>query len=206
MHINWLGLSCFKIQTKGNTIITDPYGDKTGLTMPKQKADVVLLSDPKNDNVNNTKRLIGDNFLIDGPGEYELKEDYIYGLKAGETDQTGNFIFRIESEEISLGFLGVLNHSLTDAQLETMEGVDVLFLPVSSLTSERRTKIISQIEPRIVIPMYHHIPKLKLKLENVEKFAKEMGIKNIEAQDKLILKKKDLPQEETKVIFLKNSN
>lgn len=205
MYINWLGLSCFKLQTKGNIIITDPFSDKVGITMPKLKADVVILSEPGNENVSDVKRLSGDNFLIDGPGEYELKEDYIYGLKAGELDQTANYIFRLESEEIALGFLGELNHSLTDEQLETMEGVDVLFLPVGSLTAERRTKIISQIEPRIVIPMYYHLPKLKLKLESAEKFAKEMGIKNIEPQEKLILKKKDLPQEETKVIFLKPS-
>lgn len=205
MHIYWLGLSCFKIQSKENIIITDPYNDKVGLNMPKLKTDIVVLSDPKDNNINNVQRLSGEHFLIDGPGEYEIKQNFVYGLKAGELDQTSSYIYRLEAEDISVGFLGLLNHSLTNEQLEVMEDVDVLLLPVSSLNSERRTKIISQIEPRIVIPMYYQTPKVKLKLEAVEKFAKEMGIKKIESEDKIILKAKDLPQEETKVVFLNPS-
>lgn len=202
MHINWLGVSCFKIQSKENVIITDPYADKVGITMPKLKSDIIILSDPDNSNINNINRLSGEPFLINGPGEYEIKQNFIYGIKAGDTDQTGNYIYRLEAEDMSLGFLGLLNHSLTNEQLEIMEDVDVLLLPISSLNPERRTKIISQIEPRVVIPMYYQTPKIKIKLETVEKFAKEMGIKKIVSEEKIILKAKDLPQEETKVIFL----
>lgn len=203
MHISWLGFSCFKIQTKENIIITDPYTDKAGLKMPKLKADIVLISDRENEICNNVDRLSGEHFLINQAGEYEIKENLIYAIPAGEADQNKNLIYHIESENMTIGFLGLLNHSLSNEQLETMEGVDILFLPVSSLTSERRTKIISQIEPRIVIPMYYQLPKTKIKLESVEKFAKEMGQKKIEFLDKIILKKKDLPQEETRIAFLK---
>jgi L-ascorbate metabolism protein UlaG (beta-lactamase superfamily) len=206
MHISWLGFSCFKIQTKENIIITDPYSDKSGLKMPKLKADIILVSDRQNELCNNVDRLSGENFLINQAGEYEIKENLFYAIPAGEADQNKNLIFQAESEGMTIGFLGLLNHSLSNEQLETIEGVDILFLPVSSLTSERRTKIISQIEPRIVIPMYYQLPKTKIKLESIEKFAKEMGQKKIEFLDKIVLKKKDLPQEETRVIFLKALN
>lgn len=206
MHISWLGFSCFKIQTKESVIITDPYSDNSGLKMPKLKADIILASDRQNELINNVERLSGDHFLINQAGEYEIKENIFYAMAAGEADQNKNLIFCINSEGMTLGFLGLLNHSLSNEQLEVMEGVDILFLPVSSLTSERRTKIISQIEPRIVIPMYYKLPKVKIKLDEVDTFAKEMGQKKIEYLDKVVLKPKDLPQDETRIIFLKALN
>ncbi|MDO8559272.1 MAG: lactamase, partial [bacterium] len=63
-------------------------------------------------------------------------------------------------------------------------------------------KIISQIEPRIVIPMHYSLPKLKVKIDGLEPFLKEMGQKSAESQPKLLIKKKDLTAEETKVIVL----
>lgn len=205
MHINWLGLSCIKITSKENIIITDPYDDATGLKMPKLKADITILSNPQDKNFSNVSRLSGENFLIDKPGEYEIKQTFVYGLPAGASDQLNNIIYCIKAEGMSCGFVGALNHSLTDEQLEILEGVDILFLPVGSLSSEHRTKIVSHIEPRIIIPIYFDLPKQKIKLDSPEKFAKEMGIKNIESIDKLVIKQKDLPQDENKVIFLKPS-
>jgi len=46
------------------------------------------------------------------------------------------------------------------------------------------------------------LPGMKLKLDAVDKFVKEMGVKP-EETDKLKLAKKDLPQEETKLVILK---
>lgn len=202
MHISWLGMSCFKIQTKDITIVTNPFADKVGLEMPHLKADIVLVSDLKNEVCNNIPRLSGENFLIQGPGEYETKNVFVYGLTAGETDQVQATIYLIDDGELTVAFLGLINHSLNDAQLEIMEGADILLLPVSSLTAERRSKILSQIEPRIVIPMYFQIKGSKLKLESLNVFLKEFGAKSSEPQDKIIVRKKDLPQEETKIIVL----
>ena len=203
MHITWLGMSCFKIQTKESVTILDPYQDKHGLKMPKAKADIVLSTDPKNELCNNFSRIMGKYFIADRPGEYETKNNFIYGLTAGHGDQKHSTIYLIEIEGINIAHLGLINHSLIDAQLETMEGADILFLPVSSLTPDRRQKVISQIEPRIIIPMYYKIPKYKAKLESLDKFNKEMGGRKTEPQEKFIIKKKDLPQDETKVIILK---
>ena len=61
----------------------------------------------------------------------------------------------------------------------------------------------SQIEPKIIIPMHYALPKLKVKLEGVEKFLKTMGIKKIEPVNKLTIKKKELLEEEAKIIVLK---
>ncbi|MBU0670548.1 MAG: MBL fold metallo-hydrolase [Patescibacteria group bacterium] len=203
MHITWLGMSCFKIQANDTTIIINPYQDKFGLKLSKAKADILMSSSPEEDVSNNFSRIMGDFFQVDSPGEYEIQGTFIYGIRAGEGDQKNTTIFLLESEDIRVAHLDTINHSLTDQQLETMEGADVLLLPVSSLTPEKRQKLISQIEPRIIIPMYYNIPKCKAKLEDLTKFSKEMGGKTTNPMDKLIVKKKDLPQDETQLIVLK---
>jgi len=205
MHITWLGMSCFKIQSNDTTIIIDPYQDKFGLKMPKAKTDLVVSSNPDADESNNFGRMMGEYFEIDGPGEYERKDIFVYGVQAGEGDQKGNTIYLFDIEDVKVAHLGIINHSLTDQQLETMEGADILLLPISSLPPEKRTKIVSQVEPRVIIPMYYKVPKCKAKLENLDKFIKETGGKPSDSMDKLIIKKKDLPQDKTNVIIL-NAN
>jgi hypothetical protein len=51
--------------------------------------------------------------------------------------------------------------------------------------------------------MHYQIPKLKLKLDDVDKFLKILGIKDIEPLPKLSIKKKDIAEEEAKIIVLK---
>ncbi len=200
MQIQWLGLSCFRIQTKNSVVITDPYSDSTGLTMPKLKADITLVSDTTNKAANNIKRLSGDPFLIDGPGEYEVQGTFIYGIPMKNT------IYLIEDEGIKLVFLGHLDKALTDKELAKMEGADILLLPVGSLSKEFRTINISQIEPRVIIPYLYKQPKIKLKLDGVDVFLKEMGVKEAQPLDKYTIKAKDLPQDKTIVTILNPSS
>jgi L-ascorbate metabolism protein UlaG (beta-lactamase superfamily) len=93
---------------------------------------------------------------------------------------------------------------LTNRQLEVLSGVDVLFVPCDAKSDqgvEEEIKMINEVEPRVVIP-------INFKSDNnpaaapVEPFLKEMGAVNIKPEPKIILKKKDLPEEETKVMLL----
>ncbi|MBI2454176.1 MAG: MBL fold metallo-hydrolase, partial [Parcubacteria group bacterium] len=91
-----------------------------------------------------------------------------------------------------------VNKELTDAQLEQLSDVDLLIIDVGSTedSNEMAAKVVSQIEPRVVIPMGYGADK------KPTTFLKEMGASDTEAQNKLNIKKKDLPQEETKIIIL----
>jgi len=62
--------------------------------------------------------------------------------------------------------------------------------------------IVSQIEPRIVIPMHYKLPKLKVPLEPVTKFLKVMGGEGIKPEKKLKVAPGSLPIEETKIVVL----
>jgi hypothetical protein len=58
------------------------------------------------------------------------------------------------------------------------------------------------LEPSIVIPMHYHIDGLKLELEDVDRFLKEMGTTEPTAESSLKITAGNLP-EETEVVLLK---
>ena len=216
MQISWNGQSCFQIitsQGKNNIvkIVIDPYDEKIGLKVPKLEADIVLVTHDHEDH-NNIKAVFGNFVAFKGPGEYEEKEIFITGIPsfhdASEGKERGiNTIYIIESEEMRICHLGDLGQKeLTDEQLEKIGDVDILMIPVGgtfTIDGSEAVKIMSQIEPKIIIPMHYKIPKLNLKLEEVDKFLKTMGIKSVEPEVKFNIKKKDLPVEEAKIVVLK---
>ncbi len=213
MKITWHGQSCFKIITKDATIVTDPFGKDIGLKPPRFEADIVTVSHDHSDH-NNTSALRGSPFIIDGPGEYELKGIAITGINSYHDAKEGkerglNTIFVMEVEEMRICHLGDLGQKkLTDSQLEEVGEVDILMIPVGgvyTVDSEEAAAVINQIEPRIVIPMHYKVPGLNIKLQEVDTFLKEMGGEK-QVVEQLTLKKKDLPkEEETQVMVMKIS-
>jgi len=215
MNIIWRGQSLFEIATSRRkngqvTIVIDPFSPELGLRLPKLEADIVLCTHSHFDH-NNVKAVGGRPFLIEGPGEYEIKEVFIQGIPAFHDDSQGKergkiTIFTIEAEELRLCHLGDLGQKeLTSEQLEKIGEIDILMIPVGgvyTISAKEAVKIMSQIEPKIIIPMHYALPKLKTKLEGVDKFLKTMGIKKIELENKLTIKKKDLSEEEAKIILL----
>ena len=216
MTIIWHGQSLFELTSsrgKNNqvNIVIDPFSQEVGLRLPKLEADIVLSTHEHYDH-NNVKAVGGNYFLIEGPGEYEIREIFIQGIPAFHDDLQGKergktTIFTIEAEELRLCHLGDLGQKeLTPDQLEKIGEIDILMIPVGgnyTISGKEAVKIMSQIEPKIIIPMHYALPKLKVKLEGVEKFLKTMGIKKIEPVNKLTIKKKELLEEEAKIIVLK---
>jgi len=215
MQIVWKGQSCFQIITSQGknhqvNIIIDPFDENTGLRVSKMEADVLLVTHQHSDH-NNVKAVAGSPFFIGEPGEYELKGVFIQGISAFHDSSLGkerglNTIYTIESEELKVCHLGDLGQKeLSPEQLENIGEVDILMIPVggiSTIGAKEAVKIMSQIEPNITIPMHYQIPKLKMKLDSLDKFLKTMGIKKLEAIPKLSIKKKDILPEEAKIVVL----
>jgi L-ascorbate metabolism protein UlaG (beta-lactamase superfamily) len=211
MVITWYGQSCFKIQSGETVIFTDPFSKETGLTPPRGQAHIVTVSHNHFDH-NNVETLTGEPLVVAGPGEYETKGINIRGIFSYHDDKEGkergtNTIYVLEVEGVKICHLGDLGQKkLTDEQLEQIDEVDILLVPVggeATIDAEEAAEIISQIEPRLVIPMHYKIPGLALKFAGVEPFLKEMGVAKKETVEKLTLKKKDLPTEGTEVVVLK---
>ncbi len=213
MTINWYGHSCFKLTNQGGhlTIITDPFDKKIGLTPPRVNADIVVVSHDHHDH-NNVAALGGSPFVVNSPGEYEVKEVAIIGIpsfhdrKKGEERGT-NTIYTIELDDIRVCHLGDFGQEkVSDSQLETIGQVDILMVPVGgnyTINGEEAAEVAKQIEPCLIIPMHYQIPGLTLDISGPEKFLKEMGANGIKPVDKLVLKKKDLTNKEMEVVLFK---
>jgi L-ascorbate metabolism protein UlaG (beta-lactamase superfamily) len=205
MTISWFGLSSFKITGKDTTIITDPFGSSTGLTAVRGGADIIISSDPENPWCNNFSSITGNPFIVNGPGEYDIKGVFIIGTPASTKDNKTAAIYSIEVENIRIAFLGPIKIAeLNDTQKEVLEGADIVLVPVGGkeVTSyEEAVKIATKLEPYYVIPHSYKTPGLSINLDKLDKFLQEMGGKPAE-MDKLSLKKKDLVGETTSLAVL----
>lgn len=201
MKITWYGQSCFKLQNNRDVLLINPHSPKSvGLKGPGSKATIFVLTDPKDKEGSGSK----EGFLINNPGEYEVRGIMIYGIDCARKDK-GLTIYQIEMDGIRFGILGEIDTSLKSEELEHLDGIDVLFIPVggkNTIGTDKAIEIINSIEPKIVIPCCYKIPKTRINMGTLEEFLKEMGVKNIEKIEKFSLNKKDLPSEETKVVVL----
>lgn len=208
-EITWMGNACFRLRGKDATIITDPFDKGVGLEVPRARADIVTISrdEPYQNAVANIK---GEPRVLRVPGEYEVKGVFITGVGTFADNRKGaergkNTIFIYELDDLVICHLGGLGHTLTSAQQEALSNVSVLLVPVGAphlLEPARAVEVIAQIEPAIVIPMMYKTGPETLPLETLERFAKEMGLKEWTPQDKLVIKGSgDLP-ETTQVVVL----
>jgi L-ascorbate metabolism protein UlaG (beta-lactamase superfamily) len=206
--ITWLGHACFRLRGKDATIVTDPFDRGIGLEVPRPRADIVTISrDDPNHNAEATIK--GEPRVLRAPGEYEVKGVFITGVATYADGKKGalrgkNTVFVYELDDLVICHLGGLGHTLSAAQVEALSDVSVLIVPVGSpdaLDAARAVEVIGQIEPAIVIPMMYKTGPETLNLEPLDRFAKEMGLKEWVAQDKLVLKSNDLP-DTTQVVVL----
>jgi len=211
LDVTWHGQSCFRLRGKNATAVTDPFPQSIGLQPPKLEADVVTVSHPHPGHSNVEAVVTKDAFIVDGPGEYEVKGITVFGIRAFhdalEGAQEGiNTIFVLEVDDIRICHLGDLGHALDDETVEAIgTPVDVLLVPVGggkALTAEKAAEVVRTIEPRWVVPMHYRVPGLKLELDGVETFLKEMGVTEAIPQPKLVIQYSGSGDSETKVFLL----
>jgi len=213
MNITWYGHSCFKLQGKDVTLVTDPFDKETGLKPPAGAADIVTISHESGSH-SNRETTRGEAFIIDGPGEYEKKKVVIRGIESDFNQEEsnivgGNTICIIIMEDLRICHLGDLNQkSLTTEQLKSIGEVDILFVPVggiSTIDSKAADGIIAQIEPRVIVPMHYKIAGVKgelAKLEDIKAFSANHNLDPQAAVSKISIKKKDLPEEGSQYIIM----
>jgi L-ascorbate metabolism protein UlaG (beta-lactamase superfamily) len=201
MHISWLGTTAIKIQTKpfdkDVTILIDPYKPTKGSFPRSLSGDIALYTRENKESIT----VSGTPSILDTTGEVEIKGVLVTAIRGTNPGET---LLRIDAEKMSIGHIGLQESELTDKHLEMLSGVDILFLPVGDMHcfgARSAIKAIQAIEPRVVIPMAYksdNDPDAK----ELDGFIKELGVQPQEEDKKVIIKKKDLPQEEMKVIVI----
>ena len=198
-EIRWHGHNSFRIRAKEATVLTDPVGKKTGYSLGKQAVDIVTISHDHPGH-NNVAAIKPDYQVIDGPGEYELHDVFITGLRTYHDKEKGaklgyNTVFRFDFGGLSYGHLGDLGHQLSDDHIEALSGVDILFAAVGGgplLSASDMAEVVGAISPKMLIPMQFKTAKGDHDRDELAPFAKHLGVELPEPIDKLTVKPSDL--------------
>lgn len=192
MDIEYKGANCVLITTKKTTIIIDPRLSVAGLKdlTPKNaivvatQADLLAHGD--------------DAIVIDGPGEYEVRDISVVGVAAErliDHDATmQSTIYRLTVSDITFAIVGHVGSPLSEEQLESLGVIDVAIIPVGgsgyTLDAHQAVSVLRQIDPKVVIPthysdeaMSYEVPQMDL-----EPFVKELSAVNHETLPKWKLK------------------
>jgi L-ascorbate metabolism protein UlaG (beta-lactamase superfamily) len=207
MDIVSCGHSSFRIRGKTVTVVTDPFDPAfTGLKFPRHiESDIVTVSHDHEDH-NAVSQVEGKPFVVKGPGEYEIKGVGIVGIPSdhGNGIKEVNTIYRIEMDDLSIVHLGDLGRMLMSTEVDELDGVDILFIPVGgkyTIDAGTAAKLVSEIDPSIVIPMHYSRPGLKFELAPVSAFLKEMGQEIVSPQPKLTASQGKIPEQKQIVVL-----
>ena len=207
MEITWYGHSCFRLTERNYaTVVTDPFDSKTiGYSALRLRSDIVTVSHAAPGH-NNTDAVKGISHIIDGAGEFEIGGVFITGVqtdggssrKKGKDDAARNTIYVFDYDGITVAHLGDLKHTPTQSEIESLGTINVALVPVGGgggLNAAKAAEIISLLEPNLVIPMHYSTPAVKLPLDTLNKFIKEMGLSQTETQPSLKVTRSSLPHE-----------
>lgn len=210
MEIKWYGHACFRIREKSAVVVTDPFPPTLGYYRPRIRADIVTISH-YHENHSSLKGFQGTPFIIDAPGEYEVKGVFVTGIRTYHDTKQGkvrgyNTVYLFNFDELTVCHLGDLGHIPTQEQIEELSEVDVLLIPVGgagALNAAMAAEVISLIEPRIVVPMHYRTEVYAdKKLDPVEPFLKTMGVKDVPRQSELTVSSRSTLPEETQIVLL----
>jgi len=189
-------------------LLTNPFDSSLGIKLSGLDADLVLFSSKKDSKENSSlvKNALNrkEPFIIDEPGEYEVGGVFILGIPFDKKT-----IYIITINGMRLAFLGEISHEVTEKELEEIDGVDILFLPVggnSVLIGKQAVHIQEKIQPKIIIPMSFKIPSLKVNFNEVDEFLKEIGSEGLNSVDKLLIAKDRLPLEKEVILLNAKTN
>ncbi len=184
MVISLLGPSGIRCQVADFSLLVDPP--------TKKKGGLTLYTETKIQ----SEALSGEG-EIDGPGEFEISGVKVRGVSLKSNDKNRlktAYVARLDG--MRLGFLNGLSNPITQEDLDKLGEIDVLFIDpeISPLSIKDIATLIKKVEPDIVIPLTD---------KGVKKLSEELGQK-VKAEEKLVLKAKDLEKEEgVKIIWLK---
>lgn len=191
--IEYKGGNSIIISGKKTQVVIDPKLSVIGLKDLSVKDAVQLATEPRfvtND--------VDAGICIEGPGEYEVGEASIRGVRATrhldtELDEPVSTMYRIEIGDVRIAVLGNIAPKLHEDQLEELGVVDVLILPVGgngyTLDSVSAAIVARQIDPRVVIPVHFADKALKYEVvqDDVDLFEKELAapVENVGAKYKV---------------------
>ena len=162
MELTWYGRTCVRLRGKDAVVVIDPYQSVVGPTGRGITGDIVIFSHPDDRALPKARgRLSRDGstmlpssldnaFVLDGPGEFEVREVLITGLRTYRDDAKGaeagkGIAFVVEVDGIHTIHLGEIGHLLTEEKLGDVGSIDIACVPLGgALSPTKAAAIIAQ--------------------------------------------------------------
>jgi len=202
MELSWVGHSCFRLKGRQAMVITDPCPRESGYSLGRVAAQVVTVSN-SHPNHNAVSQVEGSPTVFDGPGEYEAHGVFVTGVRTTppHSDKDArNTAYIVDIDDVRVCHLGDLTNAPTSDQIELMKDVGVLLVPVGghcTIGAAEAVEVISQIEPRLVVPMHYATDASQVELEDVQRFLREMGVSQLAPEARINITHGSLPAEPT---------
>jgi L-ascorbate metabolism protein UlaG (beta-lactamase superfamily) len=113
------------------------------------------------------------------------------GEKRGE-----NIVFLFTMEDIRFCHLGDLGHILNEKQIQLLQSVDILFIPIGgtyTLDGKKAWDVIKKINPLIIIPMHYKIEGLSLPIAPLDDFISYANCDVLKVGNQIDIDSEDLP-------------
>ena len=206
MELVWLGHSCFRLRGRDAAVVTDPCAPSSGYKLGQVAGDLVTVSN-SHPHHNSVELVEGEPVVLDGPGEYEIKGIAVTGFRTDLGELGGaqrNTAYVIEIDDITVCHLGDVANMLPPEHLEMTKDIDVLLVPVGghcTIGPAQAAEVISQLGPKVVIPMHYATEISAVELEQLDGFLREMGVTEVQPQARLNLTPSSLPPEPTIMVL-----
>jgi L-ascorbate metabolism protein UlaG (beta-lactamase superfamily) len=217
MELTWYGRTCIRLRGRDAVVVADAYQAVVGPTGRGVTADVVTYSHPDDTPLPRAKgkrsrdgqtvlpASLEDAFVLDGPGEYEVKHILVTGVRTYRDDERGasrgkQTAFAVELDGLHTIHLGDIGHLLSEEKLADVGPVDIACVPVGGgLTATKAASLVAQLDPRIVVamPVCDDDPSCE---EALARFFHEMGGQPV-PQPKLSVMPSGLPSETTTILL-----
>ncbi len=217
MELTWYGRTCVRLRGKDAVVVADPFQSVVGPTGRGISGDIVTFSHSDDHPLVRGKGKLSrdgrtllpasldDAFVLDGPGEYEVKEVLVTGVRTYRDDARGatagkQVSFAIELDGVHTFHLGDIGHLLTEEKLADIGPVDIVCVPLGgTLSPSQAAAVVAQLDPRIVVPMPICDDDAEC-AEALERFFHEMGAEPA-TQPKLAVTATSLPTETITVLL-----
>ena len=187
----------FRLRGKDATIVTDPFDRGLGLEVPRPKADIVTISqDHPHHNAMRPRSRASRGCCgpgrVRGQGRLHHRRRHLRRQQEGRAarQEHGLCLRAGRPDHLPPGQPGPCADRQAGRGVERCACAAGAGGRPDALDAARAAEVIAQIEPRIVMPMHvSHRTRNRSSVETLERFAREMGLKEWNAQDKLVLEK-----------------
>jgi len=218
MELTWYGRTCVRMRSKDAVVVSDAYQSVVGPTGRGITGDIVTFSHADDTPIGKGKgrasrdgstlmpTSLEDAFCLDGPGEYEVKDVLLTGVRTYRDEHKGkergrNVAFIAELDGVHVIHLGDIGHLLTEDKLTDIGPVDVCCVPIGgALSATKAAELVAQLDAKVIVPMT--VCDDEESTEALARFLHEMGITaTLSPVPKLSLMPSSVPSEVSTIVL-----